>query len=156
MKKETNYFIDIKRFRTVKEKCIENGEKCTDSALASMLGKTMRTFQQYKASVNQRPIPKRDLDFLAGFFGVSADWLCGRSDDPSIHLPFSDFNKAFCMSHGYPADIHAYLVKKNITDVLGRSLNGHSITNDEYRNYLEEIESAIRYITERFIKNLNR
>lgn len=148
MKNTEKYFIDINRFNDAKANI-----GVSNTTIAKFLGVTTRTIQQYLSKVNQRPIPERSLNFLASYLEVTPEWLCGLSDELAISLPF-DFLYSVSQCYGFPGDIHAYLVKKEISDVFGRSIKGKKLSIEKYRIYLDEVENAINYVTDRFLVNL--
>lgn len=148
MKNTEKYFIDINRFNDAKANI-----GVSNTTIAEFLGVTTRTIQQYLSKVNQRPIPERSLNLLASYLEVTPEWLCGLSDELGISLPF-DFLYSVSQSYGFPGDIHSYLVKKEISDVFGRSIKGKKLSIEKYRIYLDEVENAINYVTDRFLVNL--
>lgn len=156
MKKSEKYFVNVDRFNEAKKNCISRGENVSDRALASVLGITPRAVQQYRATVNQRPIPEVTLNMLASFLDVTPGWLCGLCDDISVGmpLPFDVIMQGTSTGMDLPLDIHTYVVKKKISDAFGRSIKGKPVSLENYKIYLSEVENAIDYITERFVANL--
>lgn len=62
---------------------LRKGKKVTQRAMAQLLGVTDRHYQAIEAgSIN---IPSLTLKCLADYFGVSADYLLGRTDNPEVN-----------------------------------------------------------------------
>ena len=71
----------------LKELRIKKG--VTQKELAEMLSLTPKAVSFYE--LGQRQIPNDTLAFLADYFGVTVDYLLGRSDEPKIKFDFQLF-----------------------------------------------------------------
>ncbi|GMA49371.1 hypothetical protein GCM10025857_07280 [Alicyclobacillus contaminans] len=56
----------------------------TQSELAKQIGLAERTLRYYESDTNAKEPTLSQLIKLADFFGVSIDYLVGRSDDPTL------------------------------------------------------------------------
>ena len=64
-------------------KALRKERKLTQRAMAGLLNVTDRHYQAIESgSVN---IPSLTLKFLADYFGVSTDYLLGRTDNPEVN-----------------------------------------------------------------------
>ena len=61
-------------------KALRQSKHLTQQEMANMMDITMRNYQRYEyGEVN---VPATTLNFFADFFGVSADYLLGRVEEP--------------------------------------------------------------------------
>lgn len=67
----------------IRLKTLRKGRKMTQKAMAELLEVTERHYQAIEAGgVN---VPSLMLKFLADYFGVSTDYLLGRTDNPEVN-----------------------------------------------------------------------
>ena len=64
-------------------KGLRKNKNSTQKQVAELLGLNERTYRQYEAGEIDPPSSKTSK--LADYFDVSADYLLGRSDDPTRH-----------------------------------------------------------------------
>lgn len=62
---------------------LKNERKLLQKDIAEAAGVTVRQYQRYEQNTTQPTLSV--LLALADFFGVSIDYLVGRSDDPTRH-----------------------------------------------------------------------
>ena len=62
---------------------IRTERNARQSDVAAAAGVSVRGYQYYEKGVKEPTLSV--LISLADFFGVSLDYLCGRSDDPARH-----------------------------------------------------------------------
>lgn len=62
---------------------IKNDRKLLQKDIAAAVGLSVRAYQYYEKGQKEPTLSV--LIRLSDFFGVSLDYLCGRSDDPTIH-----------------------------------------------------------------------
>jgi len=62
-------------------KPLRKGKKMTQAGMAELLGCTDRHYQ--KIEYGMINLPSTTVIFLADYFGVSADYLLGRTDEPN-------------------------------------------------------------------------
>ena len=59
---------------------LRNGKGLKQSEMAALMDLSIRNYQRYEhGEVN---VPATTLNFFADFFGVSADYLLGRTEEP--------------------------------------------------------------------------
>lgn len=74
---------EIMRFETIRNLRIDNGY--TQKQIAEYLNVKQNTYSQYEIGVLNYPIDV--LIKLADFYGVSVDYLLGRTDTPTPYPP---------------------------------------------------------------------
>lgn len=62
---------------------IKNDRKMLQKDIAAAVGLSVRAYQYYEKGQKEPTLSV--LIRLSDFFNVSLDYLCGRSDDPTIH-----------------------------------------------------------------------
>lgn len=62
---------------------IKNDRKLLQKDIAAAVGLSVRAYQYYEKGQKEPTLSV--LIRLSDFFNVSLDYLCGRSDDPTIH-----------------------------------------------------------------------
>lgn len=62
---------------------IKNDRNLLQKDIAAAVGLSVRAYQYYEKGQKEPTLSV--LIRLSDFFGVSLDYLCGRSDDPTIH-----------------------------------------------------------------------
>lgn len=172
---EDNLYIDVTRFKKAKEIHEKNGDKkkFTYSKIASVLDLHISTVQKYCADTEKQiPIRRVYLEKLAQYMDVSPNWLCGIDDylDTALGGP------------GYYTDIVPYEIglstydqRRLLADYLEcvriknpennydesdksadyfTKISDVPVSYEQFSSYLDEIESAIEYITGRFIKHI--
>jgi transcriptional regulator with XRE-family HTH domain len=73
-------------------KLLRKQKSLTQKKMAEFLGCTEQHYQRIEyGKIN---IPTLDLIALADYFGVSLDYLTGRSDDPELHMPSNEEREA--------------------------------------------------------------
>jgi len=78
-----NMRYEIMRFETIRNLRIDNGY--TQKQIAEFLNVKQNTYSQYEIGVLNYPIDV--LIKLADFYGVSVDYLLGRTDTPTPYPP---------------------------------------------------------------------
>lgn len=78
-----NMRYEIMRFETIRNLRIDNGY--TQKQIAEYLNVKQNTYSQYEIGVLNYPIDV--LIKLADFYGVSVDYLLGRTDTPTPYPP---------------------------------------------------------------------
>ena len=62
---------------------IKNDRKLLQKDIAAAVGLSVRAYQYYEKGQKEPTLSV--LIRLSDFFNVSLDYLCGRSDDPTMH-----------------------------------------------------------------------
>lgn len=62
---------------------IKNDRKMLQKDIAAAVGLSVRAYQYYEKGQKEPTLSV--LIRLSDFFNVSMDYLCGRSDDPTMH-----------------------------------------------------------------------
>lgn len=62
---------------------IKNDRKMLQKDIAAAVGLSVRAYQYYEKGQKEPTLSV--LIRLSDFFNVSLDYLCGRSDDPTMH-----------------------------------------------------------------------
>ena len=62
---------------------IKNDRKLLQKDIAAAVGLSVRAYQYYEKGQKEPTLSV--LIRLSDFFNVSLDYLCGRSDDPTVH-----------------------------------------------------------------------
>lgn len=62
---------------------IKNDRKMLQKDIAAAVGLSVRAYQYYEKGQKEPTLSV--LIRLSDFFDVSLDYLCGRSDDPTMH-----------------------------------------------------------------------
>ena len=172
-KKDKKYYIDPKRFKIATENSLNN---FLNKQLAVGIGVNLRQFQYYVSG--EKPIPENRLRSLCGILDVTEEWLTGSTELLEAH------NKSMKAAERYSnkrAALLKYLylagIKPNksgnvtilsttvfsertftrvgrITIPSFRSIGDIELTKEQFDNYITELESAIQYVTNRFIANI--
>ena len=71
--------------RTIQEKLrgLREDNDLTQSQVAEILGTSQTMYARYERGANELPI--RHLLTLCGYYGVSADYILGRTDNPKTN-----------------------------------------------------------------------
>lgn len=170
---EIEYFIDLVNFQKAKQILREMGKDCTDRKLSEVLLCNIRTVQKYHAEKNQLPIPRLRLEKLAQYMDVSPEWLCGLDDSLLGGVGYSEIlvlqegvnrydQRELLMQYLQTAGIKDKknnwpVADENIdTDNTFTTVSGVPVTWEQFDSYLTELESAIQYVTDRFIANIKK
>ena len=159
-------FIDTDNFEKAKGILKENGINCTDRKLSEILSCDIRTMQKYRSKTKQFPIPRLRLERLAQYMDVSPDWLCGLN--PRCFIPgpgwseFSELQKVI-----KPDLLLKYLQSVGLIQYAEHKIDDYEGRRQHYLNvldtplsihqtckYIEELESAIQYVTDRFVMHV--
>lgn len=166
---ENALYINVDNFKKAKEELTKKGIKCTDKKLSEVLSCNLRTIQRYRSGTNQAPIPRLRLEKLAQYMDVSPEWLCGM-DSSDIGGPgwheIVDLQSAINKYDQHEL-LSKYLESSGIKntesnyqgieyDETFTEISGVPVSYEQFSSYLDEIESAIEYITGRFIGHVKK
>lgn len=84
-----------KRLKYLREKKKDKEPKWTQGYVADLIGVARPTYTAYENENNPKQPPLETVDKLADLFDVSADWLMGRTDDPSPKESKKEMNLFF-------------------------------------------------------------
>ena len=165
-------YINAENFDKAKKILTQKGIDCTDRKLTEVLSlksqKNFRTIQRYRSKEKQTPIPRLRLEKLARYMDVSPEWLCGLDDlgGPGYYSQIVPFEKRFA-SFDQRQILANYLecvkIKSNISNwpnlededsLPFTEISDVPVSYEQFSSFLDEIESAIEYITGRFIKHI--
>jgi transcriptional regulator with XRE-family HTH domain len=107
IKEKDRYTINLKAFFPTQMRKLRSELKITQETLANEIGVTKSTISLYETGDNVPDI--KTLAKIADFYGVSADWLLGRTPDPTTDIDV----KAICEKTGLTGDAIEILVLYN-------------------------------------------
>ena len=165
---ENALYIDVERFNYAKQELKKDGKDCTDRKLSEILSCNLRTVQKYRSATNQFPIPLIRLKILAEYMDVSPEWLCG--DPSAIGIGFKGYmdTEKRIIKGKRATPLIKYLKNREILKgdpyIYGliwdydnfTEISGVPVSYEQFSSYLDEIESAIEYITGRFIEHVKK
>lgn len=167
-------YINVENFLQAKRQLKEMKKDCTDRMLAQLLDCDIRTIQKYRSEKHQFPIPRLRLEKLAQYMDVSPEWLCGLDDSALGGVGWSEIvalqdgiNK-----HDQRQLLVRYLQASGIKGMENNwpeinehcdasadpftTISGVPVTLEQFNDYLEELEAAIEYLTDRFVLRLKK
>ncbi len=172
MKKQTNnMYIVPARFEKATSSGINN---FLNKQLAVEIGVKPRQFQYYVSG--KCPIPETRLKLLCDLLDVTPDWLCGKVQESEPHRKSflyaqkesakrSALLKYLYLSGQIPIKAGNTAIKSKTVfsnhTVIGsvyspsfKSIGSVELSEKQFESYINEIESAIEYITGRFVKHI--
>lgn len=164
-------YLNVENFLEAKRQLKEMNVDCTDRKLSEVINCNIRTVQKYRSKKNQFPIPLLRLEKLAQYMDVSPDWLCGKTNTLG-GVGFSEW--ANMIENSYKSKRNEPLIKylencgikkhDGVSRYIGlvwdekhfTEINGVPVSVDQFICYMDELESAIEYITHRFTISLKK
>lgn len=167
-------YINVENFLQAKRQLKEMKKDCTDRKLSELLDCDIRTIQKYRSEKHQFPIPRLRLEKLAQYMDVSPEWLCGLDNSALGGVGWSEIvalqngiNKhdqrqllaEYLQAEGIKGRENNWPAINEHCDAspdLFTTISGTPVTLEQFHDYLEELEAAIEYITDRFILRLKK
>ena len=167
-------YINVSNFLQAKRQLKEMKKDCTDRKLSELLDCDIRTIQKYRSEKHQFPIRRVCLEKLAEYMDVSPEWLCGLDDSALGGVGWSEI---VALKDGINKSdqrqlLARYLQASGIKGIENNwpeinehidtsadpftTISGTPVTLKQFNDYLEELEAAIEYITDRFVLRLKK
>jgi hypothetical protein len=166
---ENALYIDVKRFTEAKQALKAEGKDCTDRKLSEILSCNLRTVQKYRSATNQFPIPPLRLQRLAEYMDVSPDWLCGKHTPGLLAgvgykdmIAIREIIRKETRTESLVEYLKAREIVKGDATIYGIQwdengcveISGIPVDYKQFLSYLDELESGIQYITDRFTAHI--